>query len=78
MLMMMSPIQDVHQRMHLWRKEKEGRGDPLPDVARSIADESVLLCFDEFQVGEGLSAASHTIICLMMRPWLPVGECVSA
>lgn len=51
MLMMMSPIQDVHQRMHLWRKEKEGRGDPLPDVARSIADESVLLCFDEFQVG---------------------------
>jgi hypothetical protein len=34
--------------MHDWRKAN--RGDPLPDVARSIADESLLLCFDEFQV----------------------------
>lgn len=34
--------------MHDWRKAN--RGDPVPDVARSIADESLLLCFDEFQV----------------------------
>ena len=38
---------EVHQRIHERRREK---GDPIEPVARDIAAETVLLCFDEFQV----------------------------
>ncbi|MBN8531237.1 MAG: AFG1 family ATPase [Alphaproteobacteria bacterium] len=44
---------DVHARIHAWRKENQaesGNGDPIPPVAKSIAEEGWLLCFDEFQV----------------------------
>jgi hypothetical protein len=41
----------VHQRIHV-RRQGNKRGDPIPDVAREIAQESLLLCFDEFQVGQ--------------------------
>ena len=34
--------------------------DPIPHVAREIADENWLLCFDEFQVFESLHP-SHTV-----------------
>jgi cell division protein ZapE len=39
---------DVHQRLRAARKSEEG--DPIPPVARSIADEARLLCFDEMHV----------------------------
>jgi len=39
----------VHHRVHSWRQRSSG-GDPVPVVADSIASESTLLCFDEFQV----------------------------
>lgn len=39
---------DVHQRMHEMRKSKVG--EPLRVVARDLANEAHLLCFDEFQV----------------------------
>ena len=51
---------DVHARMKVWRglsgKERAALGgrasedDPIPPVARQIAAEATLLCFDEFQV----------------------------
>ena len=53
---------DVHRRIHAWRKlsqrerrahphHKRGDGDdPIAPVARGIASEAMLLCFDEFHV----------------------------
>jgi cell division protein ZapE len=47
-------MQDVHERIFQWReKEKRGEvkeGDPIPPVAKALAREASLLCFDEFQV----------------------------
>ncbi|XP_050312732.1 putative ATPase N2B [Anthonomus grandis grandis] len=42
----------VHRKMHeLKREEQKGKPfDPIPPVAKSILEESWLLCFDEFQV----------------------------
>ncbi len=40
-------MQDVHIRLH-----KEAGGDPIPLLADQIARESVLLCFDEFQIND--------------------------
>jgi len=53
---------DVHEQINAWRKlDKEGRqahphyvrgagDDPIAPVARAIASEAKLLCFDEFHV----------------------------
>ncbi len=45
---------DVHERIHAYRqalKRGEVKGDdPIPPVAEQIADETRLLCFDEFSV----------------------------
>src|SRR3954470_20672355 len=42
-------MMDVHARIHTER-QREGSGDPIPVVARALADDARLLCFDEFQV----------------------------
>ena len=42
-------MMDVHGRIHAER-QKAGTSDPIPAVARAIASEARLLCFDEFQV----------------------------
>jgi len=39
---------DVHDRINHWRKT--GDGDPIKPVAKEIAREAELLCFDEFHV----------------------------
>lgn len=43
---------DVHERVHVYRQEsKNGNGDdPIRHAAAAIAEESWLLCFDEFHV----------------------------
>lgn len=43
---------DVHERVHVYRQEsKNGDGpDPIQRAASAIAEESWLLCFDEFHV----------------------------
>lgn len=45
-------MQEIHARLHEWRTQDGGKQseDPLPRLARLIAEESPLLCFDEFQV----------------------------
>ena len=42
---------DVHKRIHA-AKQHLGRhgGDPIAPVARDLAEQAYVLCFDEFQV----------------------------
>lgn len=43
-------MQQIHARLNEYRKWK-GRGDdPIPPIAKRLAEEASLLCFDEFQV----------------------------
>ncbi len=42
---------EVQDRLHAWRQRTKGKeGDPLPTLARALASEAWLLCFDEFHV----------------------------
>jgi cell division protein ZapE len=41
---------EVHETLHRWRQEKAKQIDLLPALADKIAEESWLLCFDEFHV----------------------------
>jgi cell division protein ZapE len=42
---------EVHDRLHTWRKRTKGeKSDPLPELAAKMAEETWLLCFDEFVV----------------------------
>ena len=43
-------MQETHQRIHAFRQANEKIGDPMPHIAKQIASEAQLLCFDEFQV----------------------------
>jgi cell division protein ZapE len=40
-------MQEVHRRIHERRAQK---GDPIAPVAQAIAEEAILLCFDEFDI----------------------------
>ena len=44
---------EVHDTIHAWRQSSDKQRDqidPLPRIAREIAEKSALLCFDEFHV----------------------------
>src|SRR5689334_5646095 len=41
---------EVQETLHRWRQEKNGADDVIAALAGKIADEAILLCFDEFQV----------------------------
>jgi cell division protein ZapE len=45
-------MQDVHRRIHAWRRANPDGDDPIPPLADAIAAEAALLCFDEFQVND--------------------------
>ena len=40
----------VHARIHAWKRQHGDTADPIAPLADSIAAETALLCFDEFQV----------------------------
>lgn len=41
---------EVHQRMHEFRIDNQSLGDPIPHIAKDIAEEAWLFCFDEMHV----------------------------
>lgn len=41
---------DVHERVHIFRQDGNDSDDPIRRAAAAIAEESFLLCFDEFHV----------------------------
>lgn len=47
-------MQEVHQRIYKWRQKAKNSpsrsGDPIPHIAKMIARQAGVLCFDEFQV----------------------------
>jgi cell division protein ZapE len=43
---------EVQETLHRWRQERNGRDDVIAALAEKIADEAILLCFDEFQVSD--------------------------
>ena len=45
-------MQDVHARIHAYKRTHPETDDPIPPLADSIAAEAALLCFDEFQVND--------------------------
>jgi cell division protein ZapE len=45
-------IQNVHARIHAWKRAHPDVSDPIPPLADQIAADSALLCFDEFQVND--------------------------
>ncbi len=45
-------MQDVHLRIHAWKRANPDGEDPIPPLADAIAAEAALLCFDEFQVND--------------------------
>ncbi len=45
-------MQETHQRIFAWKQEHPEGHDPIPPLAEQIADEAILLCFDEFQIND--------------------------
>ncbi|MCB8875554.1 cell division protein ZapE [Acidisoma silvae] len=45
-------MQETHARVFAWKQENPGGDDPIPPLADRIADEAILLCFDEFQIND--------------------------
>lgn len=43
-------MRDVHARLHAWRKIRKDNDDLLPRVVLDIANDTQVLCLDEFQV----------------------------
>ncbi|MGK7870700.1 cell division protein ZapE [Falsiroseomonas sp. E2-1-a20] len=43
-------MQDVHRRIHAWKRANGDTADPIPPLADAITENAALLCFDEFQV----------------------------
>jgi len=59
---------DVHKRIHATKAVMGHRGgDPIPKVARDLAEEASVLCFDEFQVSEVQMILGAELIAANLR-----------
>jgi cell division protein ZapE len=45
-------MQEAHRRIFAWRQANPHGADPIPPLADQIAEEAILLCFDEFQIND--------------------------
>jgi cell division protein ZapE len=45
-------MQNMHARVHAWKRANPDGTDPIPPLADQIAAKAALLCFDEFQVND--------------------------
>ena len=45
-------MQEVHGQLHAMKRARPDLADPIPPLARAIAAQATLLCFDEFQVND--------------------------
>jgi cell division protein ZapE len=45
-------MQETHRRVHDWKQANPQGTDPIPPLADVLAEEAILLCFDEFQVND--------------------------
>ena len=45
-------MQETHRRIFAWRQANPDGRDPIPPLANQIAEEAILLCFDEFQIND--------------------------
>ena len=70
---------DVHDRIQKHRQaRKEGtvrEDDPIPPVARALADEAWILCFDEFSVTDIADAMILSrLFSALFRQWRGAGR----
>ncbi|MGJ0395922.1 MAG: cell division protein ZapE [Methylocystis sp.] len=66
---------DVHDRLHRLRRNPLGDADPVTCVAREIATDARVLCFDEFAVND---IADATILARLFSALLELGVVVVA
>jgi cell division protein ZapE len=45
-------MQETHRRIFAWKQANPDGRDPIPPLADQIAEEAILLCFDEFQIND--------------------------
>jgi cell division protein ZapE len=45
-------MQEAHRRIFEWKQANLDGDDPIPPLADRIAEEAILLCFDEFQIND--------------------------